>query len=117
MILPQEIEVFYVIPAIRRELAKDLFSKGFKQKQIANIFGVTAACVNNYFKEKRGKNVKFSPEIKEIINKCADNIATGKSCFINSVQQICKEFKNKKCLCKLHEKLDPHVCKCRGCLS
>lgn len=117
MILPQEIEVYYVIPAIRRELAKALVNKGLKQKQVAGIFGVTQACVSNYFKSKRAQEVKFTPEIKKLITECAESISKGRSCFINAVQKICKEFKQKKHLCALHKELDDHVCGCKGCLS
>jgi len=116
MILPQEIEVFYVIPAIRRELAKALVKQGLKQKQVAEIFGVTGACVSNYFKAKRGQEVKFDTKTKKLINECADQIKKGQSCFISAIQKICKEFKQSECLCELHKKLDDHVCGCKGCL-
>jgi predicted transcriptional regulator len=116
MILPQELEVFYVIPAIRRELAMALVSKGLKQKQVAKIFGVTEACISNYFKAKRGKNVQFNPKIMKTIKECASEIKQGKTCFIKTVQEICKQFKQNKCLCALHERLDAHVCGCKGCL-
>ncbi|MFA5406347.1 MAG: hypothetical protein WC307_03250 [Candidatus Nanoarchaeia archaeon] len=117
MILPQELEVFYVIPAIRRELALSLSKKGFKQKKIAQIFGVTEACISNYFKSKRANEVKFNVKIIKLINDCAEKLSKGQTCFINVVQKVCKEFKNSECLCALHEKLDEHVCKCRGCLE
>jgi len=116
MILPQEIEVFYVIPAIRRELAKALVKRGFKQKQVAEIFGVSKACICNYFKAKRGQEVKFDAKTKELINGCADDLKSGKTCFISAIQKVCKEFKQSECLCDLHKKLDDHVCGCKGCL-
>ncbi|HLE06488.1 MAG TPA: transcriptional regulator, partial [Candidatus Nanoarchaeia archaeon] len=83
MILPQELEVFYVIPAIRKELAVKLKANGLSQKKIAGIFGVTEACVSNYFKSKRANDVKFSPELKSMIDNCAKEISKGKSCFIS----------------------------------
>ena len=120
MILPQELEVFYVIPAIRRELALALKSGGLSQKKIAGIFGVTEACVSNYFKSKRANDVKFSPELKLMINDCAKSISAGKSCFISSIEKVCREFKNAKCLCDLHKKIDNHLCcsfNCGGCFA
>ncbi len=117
MILPQELEVFYVIPAIRREIALALAKKGFKHKKIAQIFGVTEACVSNYFKNKRASEVKFNNRTSKLISDCTDKLSKGQTCFISVVQKICKEFKESKCLCALHEKMDEHVCKCRGCLS
>ncbi|MBD3312538.1 transcriptional regulator [archaeon] len=117
MLLPQEIEVFYVIPAIRRELAEALVSKGFKQKEVAHLLSVSEACVSNYFNHKRADEVSFKPEIKNLITSCADKISKGEMCFINAVQVITKKFKQDECLCRLHEKLDSHVCGCRGCLN
>lgn len=115
--MPQEIEVFYVIPAIRRELAKALVNKGFKQKKVAQLLGVSEACVSNYLNHKRAEEVGFKPEIKKLITSCADKISKEKTCFINAVQIIIKKFKQEECLCRLHEKLDSHVCGCRGCLN
>lgn len=116
MILPQELEVYYVIPAIRRELARALKKQGLSQKRISLIFGVTEACVSNYFKSKRGREVDFNPKILRLINSCADDIIKGNKCFINSVQCVCKEFRNDKCLCVLHKKIDNLTCKNQGCL-
>ena len=117
MILPQELEVFYVIPAIRRELAKALAVKGVKQKRMAEIFGVSEACVSNYFKAKRGQEVTFSTELTKLINESASNLAIGKSCFINVIQQVCRSFKKSEALCDLHHKLDKITCNCKGCLA
>lgn len=117
MILPQEMEVYYVIPAIRRELAKALIKEGLKQNKIAKIFGVSDACVSNYFKAKRAQDVKFNKELKKTIKDCASDLKKGKACYISIVQKICKEFKQSNCLCDLHKKLDNHVCGCKGCLA
>ncbi len=117
MILPQEIEVFYVIPAIRRELAKALVRKGITQRKIASIFGVTEACVSNYFNTKRGAEVKLSNDIKAIIYSGADSLIKNNSCFISIIQRACREFKKTEALCTLHRKLENITCDCRGCLA
>lgn len=117
MLLPQEIEVFYVIPAIRREIAKILVNKHIKQKKIAQLLSVSEACVSNYLNNKRASEIKFKPEIKKLISECANKLNKQKICFINAVQLICKKFKEEEYLCKLHEQLDSHVCGCRGCLN
>ena len=63
MKLPQEIEVWYVIPAIRREFAKGLIKKGLKQREVARMLGVTDAAVSQYFSSKRGSEVRFNQRI------------------------------------------------------
>ena len=60
---PQEIEVWYVLPAIRKEMAKVMADKGLKQVEIAEILGLTKSAVNHYLKQKRAKDVNFPEQI------------------------------------------------------
>ena len=60
MITPQELEVWYILPAIRRELTISLKEEGLKQRQVAEILGVTEAAVSQYIKSKRAKAIKFN---------------------------------------------------------
>ena len=53
-LMPQEIEVRYILPALRKELAIEL-SKDMKQKEVANILNITQSALSQYHKEKRGK--------------------------------------------------------------
>ena len=39
--MPQEIEVWYIIPALRRELAKQMVEAGLTQKKIADLMGIS----------------------------------------------------------------------------
>ena len=48
LLLPQEIETFYVIPSLRRQLALCLKEKGMKQKDIAQLLGIDTAAVSQY---------------------------------------------------------------------
>ena len=70
--MPQEIEVWYIIPAIRRELAKSMI-KDLKitQKQVASIMEITEAAVSQYLHSKRAKEVVFTKAILEEIKKSA----------------------------------------------
>ncbi|MBI2110228.1 hypothetical protein HYT51_00405, partial [Candidatus Woesearchaeota archaeon] len=42
---PQEIEVFYIIPALRRQLAIEMKKNGLKQKRIAELLLIEDATV------------------------------------------------------------------------
>ena len=57
-IMPQEIEVWYLIPALRKELAR-IFIKdyGLAQKKAAELLGISGAAVSQYVKEKRAKEI------------------------------------------------------------
>ena len=55
MKMPCELVVWYTLPFIRRELAKELIeAHGFTQAKVARLFGVTDAAISQYMKEKRG---------------------------------------------------------------
>ncbi len=93
--MPQEVEVWYVLPAIRRELAKVMKTKtvtrvasdGEKtehkitQKEIARMLGVTEPAITQYLLKKKGRRsrgdqVALPSAILEEIDKSADNMIT-----------------------------------------
>lgn len=96
---PCEVVVWYVLPTIRRELAKELVdSYGLKQSQIAKMFGVTDAAISQYLKNKRGGSSiietsehydVFEDEVKE----SAKLLAAGKSDISAEMCRICTAIK------------------------
>ena len=76
--MPQEIEVRYIIPSIRKEIAKGLVLKGYKQKEIAGLLEVTPAAISQYMKEKRG-TINFSDELLKEIRNSVDLIMEDNS--------------------------------------
>ncbi|MFH1328275.1 MAG: hypothetical protein ABIH76_05470, partial [Candidatus Bathyarchaeota archaeon] len=56
---PQEIEVWYVLPALRREFAKAFLETGMKQKDIAKIMEINEPAISQYLKAKRAKEFQF----------------------------------------------------------
>lgn len=113
--MPQEIEVWYLLPSIRRELVNEMFNRGLKQKEIAKKLDISDASVSLYKSKKRGENINFSKNIKNKIKKSADNILKGK----NSIKEIIKinELAKKELiLCQLHKKYGDIKGKCEICL-
>lgn len=45
LIMPQEVEVFYAIPALRREMAFAMKASGKKQKEIAKLLCVEESTI------------------------------------------------------------------------
>ncbi len=68
---PQEIEVFYILPALRRELTLAMKELGYSQKKTAKLLGVTEPAVSQYLSKKRAMNVEFSDKIKHRIKESA----------------------------------------------
>ncbi len=117
MDMPQEIEVWYVIPAIRRELTKALLGKGLTQKKIAALLEVTEPAISQYLKSKRAKQVVFDKKIIAEINKAADGIIKSPVCVMMEIQKLCLLVKRCGLLCKLHLKLGKAPRKCEACLK
>ena len=116
--MPQELEVWYVIPAIRRELALRLKEKGLTQKEVAKKLYVTEPAVSQYFKSKRAKQVKFSKKLQGEISKSAESILKNptKINLIKQTQEILKQARINQVLCKLHKEMDETInCQCDGC--
>ena len=110
--MPQEIEVWYLIPAIRKELAKIFISKyEMSQKEIADILGLTESAVSQYLKDKRGNQLKFNLNERKIINKTAKKISEDKNNSIKHLYNLCNSLKNTETICDLHRKHNPKISK------
>ncbi len=70
--LPQEIEVWYVIPALRSWIAKcmiDDFDASYEK--VGNILGVSRAAISQYVKGKRAAKIKLPQELgPKIMSTC-----------------------------------------------
>ena len=74
MKVPCEIAVWYALPAIRSELAKEL-AKVMSQKEISEILGITQAAVSQYVSNKRGSKIELQDDARAAIADLADDIA------------------------------------------
>jgi predicted transcriptional regulator len=114
LMMPQEIEVWYIIPAIRRDLTKEMKKLGLNQKKIAPILGITEAAVSKYMTSKRAATVKFSKEIQKMIRQAAKNILKDKKTLFKETQTIIDATWKDETICELHKKFG-NVVKCAKC--
>ena len=115
-LLPQEVEVRYIIPTIRKEFALELSKQGLNQKQIAKILEVTEPAISQYLNNKRGVNVniKNNSLIKNSVNK----IIKDNSLAYEEVYKVSKALMQDKSICEIHKLLDKTVPKgCEICLK
>jgi len=101
---PQEVEVFYILPAIRRELSIALKELGKSQKEIAKLLGVTEAAVSQYISQKRGQDVHFPKELALQIRQSATRI-TDHASMIRETQSVLAKAKHDRFICKMHEQV------------
>ena len=108
MKIPCELIVWYVLPFIRRELARVLVEKhNLTQAEVARRFGVTDAAVSQYLKSKRGTNKELESsgryeEFKEEVERAAQRIIDG-SDIVTETCRICNMVKHSGMLVKVYE--------------
>ncbi len=73
LFFPQEIEVWYVLPLIRKRLAIELISNGLSQKEVASLMHLTEAAISQYKKEKRGNEDFFDSNFNKELNSSVKN--------------------------------------------
>jgi predicted transcriptional regulator len=109
----QELEVWYLLPAVRKELAKIMKEKGLTQAKIAKLLGITEAAVSQYIKSKRAKDVHFDVHMKKILELSAQNLIKGKS-QRTEIQRVLKYAESHHVVCTL---CPDSTGKCKECFS
>jgi len=117
--MPQEIEVWYIIPALRREIAKSMIEDyNMAQKQIAGLMGITEAAVSQYLNSKRAKEVTFSNAVLEEVKKAAKRIIEDKSSLVPEMMKLTGLTAVKHVMCDIHHRQNADLPeKCDVCLS
>ena len=118
-VMPQEIEVWYLIPALRREFTK-IFIKDhdLTQKKASEILGITEAAISQYSNSKRGKEIKFSKKELSKIKKSAEEIMKNPEMLIRNLYNLCVSLRESKVICELHKSHDKSIPKnCDVCFQ
>jgi len=109
MKIPCELIVWYVLPNIRRELAKELVEgHGLTQAEVARRFGVTDAAISQYLKKKRGANQEMEEsigydEFKRQIQISAERIVNKGVDIVQETCRICGIVKQSGMLARIYE--------------
>jgi len=143
--MPQEVEVWYVLPALRREIAKIMKTKtvprvgedGKKkehkitQKEIAKMLGVTEPAITQYLLKKKGRRsrgdqVSIPERFLAEIEKSADTMieqyekkSSNDDMFevmTGEINRMIRLIRNDGAMCDFHRKFSAHVKdKCTAC--
>ena len=119
--MPQEIEVRYILPAIRRELAR-IFIEDHKlsQKDASKLLGLTEAAFSQYRHSKRAKEVVFSSAVVNEIKVSADRILadnSDKHRLMAEMYRISNLTIVRQVLCDIHRSQSKDLEKCRVCFD
>jgi predicted transcriptional regulator len=114
--LPQEIEVWYIIPKIRKELADKLVNKyHMSYEKAGKILGITKAAVSQYLKNQRANKINLSKEIQLEVTNAAERINNNNNLGLSEIQLLLKKMKETKCSCKVCKQYNKGVldyCNC-----
>ena len=108
---PQEIEVFYILPAIRRQLVLFMKNRGLKQNEIARLLEINSAAVSQYVSAKRGHQIEFQGKVLDEIKISAGRI-TNQSTLLMETQRLLKLIRESKALCEVHRKFSAVPAQC-----
>ena len=119
--MPQEIEVRYILPAIRRELARIFVEEqNLRQKEASKLLGLTKAAVSQYRHSRRAKEVLFSDSIVSEIRISADRILAdklNKQRLIGEIYRISNLTKVRHILCDIHRAQSSDLGNCNVCFA
>ena len=105
MILPCEVAVKSVIPAIRSAIARELTqSYGLKQKEVAQLLGVTQTAVSKYTRHARGAvlEVREVEEAQPVLKETVFSLANGEMTKYELAEKLC-------IVCELCALSDPNI--------
>ncbi|MBT7903443.1 helix-turn-helix domain-containing protein [Candidatus Woesearchaeota archaeon] len=126
MDLRQEIEIWYLIPAIRKNLAFYLKEEGIKQKEIAQLLNLTPSAISQYIKKKRSKEDLLSldmiSKIKESTNRIIKklnftDLIKAKQVVIAEFHFLCEYAYKQKLTCEIHKKKNSNFKNCNVCFN
>ena len=115
-LLSQEIEVWYIIPALRKEISRLLTEKhGLTFEKAGNILGISKAAISQYLSNKRANKIKLSSEVKKEIVKSAKIMSENPSMSVSEMQRLIRFMKENKCSCEVCKKYNKDVLKYCNC--
>ena len=116
LLQPQEIEVFYVLPAVRKEIALAMKAEGKSQKEIAKLLGVTEPAISQYVSAKRANILQLSDTVKSAIKESARRI-TSELSLMREMQRLLVLVRQERIVCQVHESLGGAPKGCNVCFD
>jgi len=120
LIIPCEIGVKSVVPAIKATIAKELVeTHGLSQTQVAKILNISQSAVSKYVMEVRGHIIPIDeaeqagPMIKKMIGLLLAGTYNREE-FLNVFCRICVAVRKESFMCPFCQKTEPEIKK-EGC--
>ena len=125
MILPCEVAVRCVVPAVKALIAKELIEeKGLKQGQVAEILGISQSAVSRYSRKARGQAIRVDEieGVQTYVNSMVVLLLERKCRSMELLQlfcQTCSAVRRTALMCAFCKKTDPNIKieECRFCIN
>jgi predicted transcriptional regulator len=124
LILPCEVAVRSVIPAVRALVAKELEDQGLNQEEVAEILGISQSAVSKYSRKVRGCAIRVDDieEIRPFIDDMVILLMDGTRQSAELLQlfcQACIAVRKTSLMCTFCQKSDPKIKleECRFCMA
>ena len=102
LLFPQEIEVWVVLPALRKAFAVHLIKAGMPQKKVAQLMGVTEAAVSQYKNGKRAHETAITGELSVEVSKSIPQILKNPKILFQEMMRVNHFIKTSGLFCKIH---------------
>ena len=112
-LLPQEIQVRYVLPAIRGEMAKAMVDEGMSQREAARMLGMTEGAISQYLSGKRANYVVLGAELAAEVRKSAGSVRENRTVLMGELIRLSNHEKALELMCRMHKETFPKTMK--GC--
>jgi len=115
MLLPCEVAVRSLVPAIRSAIARELTQTyGLRQKDVASLLGVTQTAVSKYTRHVRGTVLKIEEveEVQPMIKEIVVSLANGHMSKYELVAKFCvacEIIRRNGLMCELCRLSDPSI--------
>lgn len=110
-LMRQELELWYIVPALRREFAIEMRRRGVRGVEIARRLGLTKAAVSQYFSKSRAAEFRFDRKTKGLIADSVSKVVNGADSLVE-IQRIVDVLRNNAGICRFHKKKE-HIAE--GC--
>lgn len=111
-LLLQEVEVWYIIPMLRKLLAKHLIQEyGYSYEKTGKILGVSKSAISQYMNNKRANKIKLSNPILEEIKASSERISEDNNVVIREIQVILKHMRESKSSCDVCKQFNSDILK------
>jgi predicted transcriptional regulator len=115
LIMPCEVAVKSVVPAVKALVATQLVEKhGLKQDDVAEILGISQSAVSRYTRKNRGYVIKVGDikDIQPLINKMTSLLLDGnyqRQEFLVFFCQTCVTVRKSSLMCPFCRRADPQI--------